>query len=144
QLLRRADRLGLTNLRVVCGDAVEVLRRAFRSSSIDEILILFPDPWHKKRHHKRRLILADFAALLADRLAAGGRLWIATDWQPYADHMLAVLNATPGLRNLAGGGFAPRPSWREPTRFEQRGARLGHRVWDLAYEKAARIPSSTN
>ena len=104
--------------------------------SLDEMLILFPDPWPKKRHHKRRLLKAPFAALAASRLAPGGTLYLATDWQPYALEMLEVLNGTAGLANLAADGrFALRPEWRAPTRFERRGERLGHEVWDLAFRR---------
>lgn len=128
---------GLTNVRVICHDAVEVLARQLPPHAFAAILILFPDPWPKKRHHKRRLIQPDFAALLASRLAPGGVLHLATDWEPYAEHMLEVLRGVPGLVNLApDGGYAPRPSWRAPTRFERRGERLGHAVRDLAFGPA--------
>jgi len=143
-LLLRADEAGLGNLRVVCHDAVEVLERHIAPESLDEVLVLFPDPWHKKRHHKRRLIQPAFVELVASRLQRGGRLQLATDWEPYAQQMLEVLAACPALRNLAhpsadGGvetGFVPRPAWRALTRFERRGHRLGHGVWDLSFEKA--------
>lgn len=135
-LLRLAEQQGLSNLRVMCADAVEVLERALAPGSVDEILILFADPWHKKRHHKRRLIQPDFVALLASRLRQGGLLHLATDWEPYAQQMLEVLNASPDFDNLAPDhGFAPRPAWRIPTRFERRGERLGHGVWDLGYRR---------
>jgi len=123
-------------VRIVCHDAVEVLEAQVPPLSVQEILILFPDPWPKKRHHKRRLLQPAFAALAASRLAAGGQLRLATDWEPYAQHMLETLNASAALENLAAdGSFVPRPSEREPTRFERRGERLGHEVWDLAYRK---------
>ena len=125
---------GSTNVRVICHDAVEVLAQALPARSLQEILVLFPDPWPKKRHHKRRLIQPPFAALLASRLAPGGVLRLATDWEPYAQQMLEVLAAVPQLVNLApGGAFLPHPAGRAPTRFERRGARLGHGVWDLAF-----------
>jgi tRNA (guanine-N7-)-methyltransferase len=128
----------LANVRVICHDAVEVLAAQFAPEALAEILILFPDPWPKKRHHKRRLVQAGFAALAASRLAPGGVLHLATDWQPYALEMLEVLGATAGLVNLsAGGGFAARPPWRAPTRFERRGERLGHEVWDLAFRRGS-------
>jgi tRNA (guanine-N7-)-methyltransferase len=134
RLMLRARQAKLTNLRIVCHDAVEVLERAIPDEAFDEILVFFPDPWHKKRHHKRRLIDAEFAALLAAKLAAGGILRLATDWQDYALQMLAVCNAAPGLTSLsADGSYVERPAFRPPTRFERRGARLGHAVWDLAY-----------
>jgi tRNA (guanine-N7-)-methyltransferase len=135
-LLLRADEAGLGNLRVICHDAVEVLERHIAPDSLDEVLVLFPDPWHKKRHHKRRLVQPGFVELLASRLRQGGRLQLATDWESYAQQMLEVLSACPALRNLATGtGFVPRPDWRALTRFERRGHRLGHGVWDLSFEK---------
>jgi len=134
-LLALAER-GLTNVRVICHDAVEVLGSRIAPGSLDEVLILFPDPWPKKRHHKRRLIQPPFVALLARALAPGGTLHLATDWEPYAQEMLAVLGAAAGLENLApGSGFGPRPPERLPTRFERRGVRLGHAVWDLTFRK---------
>jgi tRNA (guanine-N7-)-methyltransferase len=113
-----------------------VLRDWLKPASLDEIVIQFPDPWHKKRHHKRRLIQPAFAALAASRLKPGGRLSLATDWAPYAEHMLSVLNAHAELRNeAADGGCVPRPPTRLRTRFEQRGERLGHAVFDLSYRR---------
>jgi tRNA (guanine-N7-)-methyltransferase len=133
----------LGNVRIVCHDAVEVLTRQLPPDCLAEILILFPDPWPKKRHHKRRLLQAPFAALAASRLVPGGVLRLATDWQPYAQEMLEVLSATPALENLAAGaGYAPRPPEREPTRFERRGERLGHEVWDLAFRRRVAAPLS--
>ena len=127
----------LHNVRLICHDAVEVLEQQIAQDSVDEILLLFPDPWPKKRHHKRRLVQAPFATLATSRLAPGGRLRLATDWQPYAVEMLETLRALPQLENLAtdDGGFVPRPTEREPTRFERRGERLGHEVWDLAFRR---------
>jgi tRNA (guanine-N7-)-methyltransferase len=134
-LLSLADRQ-LRNARVICHDAVEVLTHQVPPQSLSEVVILFPDPWHKKRHHKRRLVQAPFVELVTDRLAFGGVLRFASDWQPYADAVLEVLNANPRLRNTAtGGGFIPRPGERNPTRFERRGERLGHDVWDIAFER---------
>ncbi|MBS0365703.1 MAG: tRNA (guanosine(46)-N7)-methyltransferase TrmB [Proteobacteria bacterium] len=127
---------GLANVRVVRHDAVEVLRHQLAPGAAEEILILFPDPWPKKRHHKRRLLQRDFAELAASRLCSDGVLRLATDWEPYAGQMLEVLEQTAGLRNLSTqGGFVPRPATREPTRFERRGERLGHGVWDLAFQR---------
>jgi tRNA (guanine-N7-)-methyltransferase len=124
----------LTNLRIVCHDAVAVLEQQIPPRSLDEVLILFPDPWPKKRHHKRRLIQPPFVALLAERLKIGGVLRLATDWQAYAEQMLEVLDAAPQLANVAAHErFMPRPVERARTRFELRGERLGHAVWDLAY-----------
>lgn len=136
RLLLQLEERGLSNVRVVCHDAVEVLERYLGAASLDEILILFPDPWPKKRHHKRRLIQPDFVALLTGRLKEGGTLRLATDWEPYAEEMLATLSAEPRLRNIAGmAGFVPRPPERPPTRFERRGERLGHKVWDLELQR---------
>ncbi|MGB8327399.1 MAG: tRNA (guanosine(46)-N7)-methyltransferase TrmB [Steroidobacteraceae bacterium] len=136
RLLLGAQAARLENLRVLCDDAVEVFARLIPSGSLEEVLVLFPDPWPKKRHHKRRLIQALFVACVADRLRPGGVLHLATDWEPYALHMLEVLEACAALENLApGGGFVPRPAWRLATRFEQRGERLGHGVRDLAFRR---------
>jgi len=135
-LLRQAAAGGLANLKVIQHDAVEVLREQIAPGSLDAILILFPDPWHKKRHHKRRLVSPEFAALAASRLCCGGTLQLATDWEPYAEAMLDVLNAVPALRNRAADGrFVPRNPGRIVTRFERRGERLGHAVHDLCYER---------
>jgi tRNA (guanine-N7-)-methyltransferase len=133
-LLRLVSEAGLTNVRVVRHDAVEVLRDMVAPGSLAAIHVFFPDPWPKKRHHKRRLLQPDFAALAASRLAAGGLLHVATDWQDYADHVLAVLCATPGLVNTAEG-FAPRPATRPETKFERRGLKLGHGVWDVIFRR---------
>jgi tRNA (guanine-N7-)-methyltransferase len=134
RLLLRARQSGLKNLRVICDDAVDVLRGHIADASLDEVLVFFPDPWHKKRHHKRRLIDPKFVALLAQKLRAGGILRLATDWQDYAEQMLAVCNAEPKLQSLSeDSGFVARAEFRPPTRFERRGERLGHGVWDLAY-----------
>lgn len=131
-LLRQVADAGIANVRVVQHDAVEVLREMVPAGSLAAIHIFFPDPWPKKRHHKRRLLQPAFAALAASRLQPGGRLHFATDWQEYADHALAVLAATPTLRNT-GAGFVARPAWRPETKFERRGMRLGHGVWDLVF-----------
>ena len=131
-LLKRIGELGLANLRIVQHDAVEVLEHMIAPASLAGVHVFFPDPWHKKRHHKRRLIQAPFVALLAGRLAPGGYVHCATDWQPYAEQMLAVLGAEPLLANTVAG-YAPRPEHRPPTKFEQRGLRLGHGVWDLVF-----------
>jgi tRNA (guanine-N7-)-methyltransferase len=126
----------LTNVRVICQDAVQVCEQQLAPQWLHEILVLFPDPWPKKRHHKRRLIQPPFAARLAHLLVPGGVLRVATDWQPYAQEMLQTLSAIADLANLArDGGFIERPAERAPTRFERRGERLGHEVWDLAFRK---------
>ena len=138
RLLLQAAHANLRNLRIVTHDAVEVLKLAIQDEAFDEVLIFFPDPWHKKRHHKRRLIEPAFAALLADKLRSGGVLRLATDWQDYAEQMLAVCNAIPALESLSPDrAYVERPDFRPATRFERRGARLGHGVWDLAYRKRA-------
>lgn len=135
-LLLKVEELGLSNVRVYCADAVEILRDKLPENSLDGVQVFFPDPWHKKRHHKRRLINTDFVALLADRLKPGGILHCATDWEDYAAQMLEVLEASPKLRNLVGkGSFSERPASRPLTKFETRGQRLGHGVWDLLFER---------
>lgn len=135
-LLKLLEEQELTNVRVVPHDAVEVLRDMVPPGSLSGIHIFFPDPWPKKRHHKRRIVQPAFAALAASRLAPGGTLHFATDWQDYAEQALAVLEATPGLENRAPG-FAPRPPGRPETKFERRGLRLGHGVWDLLFHRKA-------
>ncbi|HWS11231.1 MAG TPA: tRNA (guanosine(46)-N7)-methyltransferase TrmB [Rhodocyclaceae bacterium] len=134
-LLKLIGEQGLGNLRVVQHDAVEVLRDMIPESSLAGIHIYFPDPWPKKRHHKRRLIQPPLVALLASRLAPGGYLHLATDWEDYAVQMLEVLGAEPMLRNTADG-YAPRPDWRPQTKFEARGLRLGHGVWDVLFRRS--------
>ncbi len=127
---------GVDNIRVYCHDAVEILRDCIPDGSLDTIQIFFPDPWHKKRHHKRRLIQPVFAAHLTTRLKPGGTLHLATDWENYAEQMMEVLSATEGLSNASGeGSFAPRPEHRPLTKFELRGERLGHGVWDLVFHR---------
>ena len=141
RLLLHAQQAGLRNLRVICHDAVQVLQAGIPDGALDEMLVFFPDPWHKKRHHKRRLIDSDFVASAAAKLRTGGVLRLATDWQEYAEQMLTVCNANPQLASLsADGTYVARPDFRPPTRFERRGARLGHGVWDLAYTKLAAAP----
>ena len=141
RLLNAIDGVALSNLHVYRHDAVEVLQHEITDGMLDELRIFFPDPWHKKRHHKRRLIGPEFAALLASRLRIGGLLHLATDWQDYAEQMWDVLDAQPRLRNNDGArGFASRPDSAEPsrrlqTRFESRGLGLGHGVWDLLYTR---------
>ena len=133
-LLMLVEKAGATNVRVSDHDAVEVLREQIPPGGLDEVLVLFPDPWHKKRHHKRRLIQPPFVELLASRLSAGGVFRLATDWEEYALQMLEVLRASASFTNLSpSGDWMPRPEERAPTRFEKRGERLGHGVWDLAF-----------
>jgi tRNA (guanine-N7-)-methyltransferase len=133
-LLKLIGEQGLTNLRLVQHDAVEVVTHMITPGSLAGVHVFFPDPWHKARHNKRRLIQPQFVSLLASRLAPGGYLHCATDWQDYAEQMLAVLGAEPTLRNTADG-YAPRPDYRPVTKFENRGLRLGHGVWDLVFVK---------
>ena len=133
-LLQRIEADGLSNLRVVRHDAVEVLRSMIAPASLAGVFVFFPDPWPKKRHWKRRLIQPAFAALVASRLAPGGVLHCATDWQPYADQILEVLSGEPALANTAAG-YAPRPTYRPETKFERRGLALGHGVWDLVFTR---------
>lgn len=127
----------LTNLRVINHDAKEVLAHCIDNGSLDGVQIFFPDPWHKKRHHKRRLIQPDFVQLLVSKLKAGGELHLATDWQPYAEQMLAVLEGNPQLVNCAGPGQYADPGRRPVTKFERRGRKLGHGVWDLRFSRSS-------
>ena len=133
-LLKRIDEQALTNVRIIQHDAVEVVTEMLAPGSLAGIHVFFPDPWPKKRHHKRRLIQPAFAELLATRLAPGGYLHAATDWQEYAEHILATLSAVEALEN-PHGGFAVRPEARPETKFEQRGRRLGHGSWDVILHK---------
>jgi tRNA (guanine-N7-)-methyltransferase len=133
-LLKQLGERGLTNVRVIQHDAVEVLTKMLKPASLAGIHIFFPDPWHKKRHHKRRLIQPPLVNLLASRLQTGGYIHLATDWQDYAEQMLAVLAAEPLLENTVAD-YAPRPDTRPLTKFEQRGLRLGHGVWDLVFRR---------
>lgn len=133
-LLKRIGDLGLTNIRIVQHDAVEVLDHMLPAESLAGVHIFFPDPWHKARHNKRRLVQPHFVAKLLPRLQAGGYVHCATDWEPYAQQMLEVLSAQPQLTNTAEA-FAPRPDYRPLTKFENRGIRLGHGVWDAVFRK---------
>lgn len=133
-LLKRIGDLGLTNIRIVQHDAVEVLEHMLAPASLHGVHIFFPDPWHKARHNKRRLVQPAFLAKLLPRLQAGGYIHCATDWEPYAQQMLEVLAAEPALENTAAD-FAPRPDYRPLTKFENRGLRLGHGVWDVVFRK---------
>lgn len=135
-LLKEIALRNLSNIRIIQHDAVEVVRDMISPASLAGIHVFFPDPWPKKRHHKRRLIQPPFVHELALRLIPGGYLHCATDWQDYAEQMLATLSGEPLLENTAAG-FAPRPAWRPPTKFEQRGVALGHGVWDLLFRRRA-------
>nr|WP_316644371.1 tRNA (guanosine(46)-N7)-methyltransferase TrmB [uncultured Roseateles sp.] len=133
-LLKHIDEQGLSNIRILQHDAVEVLEQMIAPGSLAGVHIFFPDPWHKKRHNKRRLIQPAFVKQLLARLAPGGYLHCATDWEPYAQQMLEVLSAEPGLDNTAEG-YAPKPDYRPLTKFENRGLKLGHGVWDLVFKR---------
>lgn len=141
-LLKRIGEDHLHNIRICAHDAVEVIDNMLPLQSLDGIHIFFPDPWHKTKHHKRRLIQPPFVRKLADRLKTGGYLHIATDWQPYAEQILEVLNQEALLHNPALsdhpelGGYAPKPAYRPLTKFEKRGLRLGHGVWDVVFVRA--------
>ncbi len=135
-LLQEIEARGLTNLRLLQHDAVEVLEHMLAPDSLAGVHIYFPDPWPKKRHHKRRLIQPDFIGQLVTRIAPGGYLHCATDWQPYAEQMLAVLGSGASLVNSADG-YAPRPAWRPLTKFENRGLERGHGVWDLVFTRSS-------
>ena len=134
-MLKHIGALPLTNVRLLQHDAVEVLDQMITPDALAGVHIWFPDPWHKKRHNKRRLIQPDFVATLVTRLAPGGYLHCATDWQPYAEQMLEVLSAEAGLVNTSAAGYAPKPDWRPLTKFENRGLLLGHGVWDLLFKR---------
>jgi tRNA (guanine-N7-)-methyltransferase len=133
-LLKLIEEGGLRNIRIIQHDVVEVLRNMLPDASLDGVHIFFPDPWHKKRHHKRRLIQAEFVKLLCSKLKAGAYLHVATDWQEYAEWVLDVLRAEPQLQNTAQD-YAEKPSYRPLTKFENRGIKLGHGVWDLVFKK---------
>lgn len=136
QLLMAIREHDLHNVRVACTDAVELLKKRITDQSLDRIQLYFPDPWHKKRHHKRRIIQPAFVHVLADKLKHGGHLHMATDWQDYADQMLADVSGNPRFINCGDeSGFIPRPDYRPLTKFEQRGHRLGHGVWDLLFRR---------
>ena len=136
RLLRELEQRALTNVRVIREDAVAVLEQCLPDDSLDRLLLFFPDPWHKKRHHKRRIVQAAFIELLARKMARGGILHMATDWEDYAEHMLAVMGRSTAFHNCsAANSYSPRPDYRPTTRFEQRGQRLGHGVWDLLYAR---------
>ena len=134
-LLNRIAAMGLANVRVIQHDAVEVLYRMIAPGALAGVHVFFPDPWPKKRHHKRRLVQPPLVALLASRIKPGGYLHIATDWEDYASRILEVLSAEPLLANTVAG-FAPRPAYRPLTKFENRGLKLGHRVWDVIFRRA--------
>lgn len=146
-LLKRIGEQGLQNIRIVQHDAVEVLEHMLEPGCLDGVHIFFPDPWHKKKHNKRRLIQPPFVAKLVQRIKPGGYLHCATDWEPYAQQMLEVLSAEPLLTNTAdangpGQGYATKPDYRPLTKFENRGLRLGHGVWDLVFRRTPPWPAA--
>jgi len=138
RLLRLASEQKLSNIRVYAEDAIEVLKCGIPDASLDRLHLFFPDPWHKKKHHKRRIVQPEFMRLVTAKVKAGGVFHAATDWANYAEHMMQVLSETSGWENLAGGGqFSPKPDYRPSTKFEARGERLGHAVWDLLFKRLA-------
>lgn len=135
-LLLKIEENGLSNIRIACEDAVELLRRQVPAHSLAGVRIYFPDPWPKKRHHKRRIIQPEFVNLLAEKMQAGGILHMATDWEQYAEHMLEVMKASPDFVNLSTDGKeCSKPEWRPATKYEKRGKRLGHEVYDLVFRR---------
>lgn len=135
-LLLKLEEYGLENVRIASEDAVEFLEKRIPDASLEGICIYFPDPWPKKRHHKRRIIQAPFVALMARKIRVGGLLHLATDWEPYAEFMLEVMRPEPDFENLSPtGDICPKPEWRPPTKYERRGQRLGHRVSDLVFRR---------
>ncbi len=138
RLLLNADKAGLTHLRVYHHDAVEVLTNEIADGTLSEVRLYFPDPWHKIRHNKRRIVQSEFVALIAGKLKPGGLFHLATDWAPYAEHMFDVMEAAAVFRNRLGPRtVSPRPPWRIETHFQKRGERLGHDVFDLIYDRVA-------
>lgn len=138
RLINNAAGANVSNLRVYMADANDVLNDCFVDGSIRRFQLYFPDPWHKKKHNKRRIVQPEFLRLITAKLEVGGVCHFATDWQPYAEQMLELLCAEPGLQNTApGGGYHERPSYRPKTKFERRGENLGHGVWDLVFTKLA-------
>lgn len=136
RLINNAGGAGIKNLRVYMADAVDVLNDCIADASLDRFQLYFPDPWHKKKHHKRRIVQPEFVRLLCTKLKSGGLMHLATDWENYAEHMLEVLEAEEQLENTAGAGnYSVRPAFRPETKFERRGQRLGHGVWDLLYRR---------
>ncbi len=135
-IMNIAQSEGVSNLRVYLADANDVLEECFPPQSIDRLQLYFPDPWHKKKHNKRRIVQPQFVQLVREKLRPGGVLHMATDWQHYAEQMLETLDEAEGFENIAGiGQYSPRPDYRPMTKFEKRGERLGHGVWDLIYKK---------
>lgn len=137
-LLLQIEKQGIENIRVCNDDGVEVLEKMMPDNSLDEVYLFFADPWHKKKHHKRRIVQAEFVQLLRRKLRLNGIFHMATDWQNYAEHMLGVMSTAEGFANTsATGDYVPKPAYRPLTKFEQRGQRLGHGVWDLIFKKVS-------
>ena len=137
RLLNNASEAGLTNMRVFCTDALEVLAQCIPDGSLETVQLFFPDPWHKKKHNKRRIVQPAFAETIRQKLRVGGQFHMATDWEPYAEHMMEVMSAAPGYSNSQGDGeYSPQPEWRPVTKFQRRGERLGHGVWDLIFTRS--------
>jgi tRNA (guanine-N7-)-methyltransferase len=137
-LLMKIEELGLSNLRVMSEDAVEILQQQIPDNALDALYLFFPDPWHKKKHHKRRQVQPAWAQLVRSKLKVGGRLHMATDWENYAEQMRDVLNAAEGFQNTSpGNDYVTKPDYRPETKFERRGLRLGHGVWDLVFQKVS-------
>ena len=135
-LLQELDKQALSNVRIINADAVKVLQDCLPEACLDRVLLFFPDPWHKKRHHKRRIMQADFIKLLATRIKPGGILHMATDWENYAEHMIENLNQSADFRNTATSGqYSEKPAYRPETKFERRGMKLGHGVWDMVFKR---------
>ncbi|MEH6578119.1 MAG: tRNA (guanosine(46)-N7)-methyltransferase TrmB [Amphritea sp.] len=138
RLLNNAKTDGLTNIRVFCTDALDVLAKCIPDGSLDTVQLFFPDPWHKKKHNKRRIVQLAFAETIRQKLKVGGQFHMATDWENYAEHMMEVMSAAEGYANIAGEGqYSPQPEWRPNTKFQKRGERLGHGVWDLIFERVS-------
>lgn len=135
RLLHEIDALSLSNLRIYCHDAKEILEHCIADNALDTVQIFFPDPWHKKKHNKRRLVKSEFMQLVRQKLTIGGRVHMATDWVPYAEHMMEVMSTAPGYTNAAGAGQYSTDADRPLTKFEKRGQRLGHAVHDLMFIK---------
>ncbi|WP_041522185.1 tRNA (guanosine(46)-N7)-methyltransferase TrmB [Gilvimarinus agarilyticus] len=136
RLIHTAGEAGVDNLKVYMADATDVLDDCFADASLDRVQVYFPDPWHKKKHHKRRIIQPEFVQRIRGKLKIGGLLHFATDWENYAEHMKEVMDAAEGYSNTqSDGGYAPRPDYRPITKFEKRGEKLGHGVWDLLYRR---------
>jgi tRNA (guanine-N7-)-methyltransferase len=137
-LLMKADELKLTNLKVFCADANELLKHSISDKALNRLQLFFPDPWHKTKHNKRRLVQAEFVQSIRPKLEIGGIFHMATDWEPYAKHMVKVMESAEGFKNIADKhNYSERPDYRPLTKFEERGQRLGHGVWDLLYERIA-------